>query len=203
MSLFDMIGTVLIGPLKLIFEIIFSFAWDFTGHPGTSIVVLSLAMNVILLPLYRRADAIQEAARDKEKEMRDTVRHIKATFSGDERMMILQAYYRENHYNPLSVLSGTLSLMLEIPFFMAAYQFLSGVEAFQGLSFGPISDLSAPDGLLNIGGFTINLLPVIMTVINVVSTSLYLKGFPLKDKIQLYGMALFFLVFLYSAPAAD
>ena len=67
MSLFDMIGTVLIGPLKLIFEIIFSFAWDFTGHPGTSIVVLSLAMNVILLPLYRRADAIQEAARDKER----------------------------------------------------------------------------------------------------------------------------------------
>ena len=73
MSLFDMIGTVLIGPLKLIFEIIFSCAWDFTGHPGSAIVVLSLTMNVILLPLYRRADAIQEAARDKEMEMRDTV----------------------------------------------------------------------------------------------------------------------------------
>ena len=38
--------------------------------------------------------------------------------------------------------------------------------------------------------------------INVVSSAIYLKGFPLKTKIQLYGMALFFLVFLYNSPAA-
>lgn len=202
MSLFEILGALLIGPLKLIFEVIFSIAQGITNHPGLAIVVLSLAMNVLVLPLYRRADAIQEAARDKENEMKDTVAHIKATFSGDERMMILQAYYRQNNYNPLSVLSGSLSLMLEIPFFMAAYQFLSGVGAFEGLAFGPIRDLSIPDGLLTIGGFTVNVMPFVMTAINVLSSAMYLKGFPLKTKIQLYGMALFFLVFLYNAPSA-
>jgi len=202
MSVFEILGTLLLGPLKLIFEVIFSLAYSMLNRPGAAIIVLSLCMNVLVLPLYRRADAIQIAARDKENEMKDTVRHIKKTFSGDERMMILQTYYRQNNYSPLSVLSGTLSLLLEIPFFMAAYQFLSGVGVFQGASLGPIADLSMPDGLLSIGSFSVNVLPILMTVINVISSSLYLKGFPLKTKIQLYGMALFFLVFLYNSPAA-
>lgn len=202
MSVFEIIGCVLLGPLKLLFEVLFSIALRILSEPGPAIIVLSLAMNILVLPLYRRADAIQIAARDTENKLKPVVTHIKKTFSGDERMMILQTYYRQNNYNPLSVLSGSLSLLLEIPFFMAAYQFLSGVDAFKGASFGPLSDLSSPDGLLVIGGLTINLLPIIMTLVNVVSSSLYLKGFPLKTKIQLYGMALFFLVFLYNSPSA-
>ena len=202
MSLFEILGTVLIGPLKLLFEVIFSTAYSIIQNPGVSVIVLSLAMNFLVLPLYRRADAIQIEARDTENKLKDTVAHIKKTFSGDERMMILQAYYRQNNYNPLSVLSGSISLLLEIPFFMAAYQFLSGVDLFQGVAFGPIADLSVPDGLIKIGSLSINALPIIMTLVNVVSSSLYLEGFPLKTKIQLYGMALFFLVFLYNSPAA-
>ena len=38
------------------------------------------------------------------------------------------------------------------------------------------------------------LIVVAMTLINVVSSAVYSKGFPLKTKIQLYAMALFFLV---------
>ena len=202
MSLFEIIGAVLIGPLKLFFEVVFSVAYSVIQRPGPAIIILSLIVNVLLLPLYRRADAIQIEARDTEKKLKDVVTHIKKTFSGDERMMILQTYYRQNNYNPLSVLSGSVSLLLEIPFFMAAYQFLSGVSVFAGASFGPITDLSVPDGLLVIGGLHINLLPILMTVVNIVSSSLYLKGFPLKTKIQLYGMAAVFLVILYNSPAA-
>ncbi len=202
MSLFDILGTILIGPLKLLFEVIFSIAFDVLKHPGPAIIVLSLVMNLLVLPLYRRADAIQMQARDTENKLKDTVAHIKKTFQGDERMMILQTYYRQNNYNPLSVLSGSVSLLLEIPFFMAAYQFLSGLDAFSGVSFGPIADLSAPDALLTVGSISINLLPFVMTLVNVISSALYLKGFPLKTKLQLYGMALFFLVFLYNSPSA-
>ena len=91
--------------------------------------------------------------------------------------------------------------LLEVPFFMAAYQFLSAAGELQGASFGPITDLGAPDGLITLGSFTVNVLPVLMTLINVVSSAIYLKGFPLKTKIQLYGMAAFFLVFLYDSPS--
>lgn len=201
MSLITVLDTLLIGPLKLIFEIIYAIANRILNNPGLAIVFLSLSMNVLVLPLYKRADAMQEEARDMEAKLHDGVAHIKKTFSGDERMMILQTYYQQNHYSPLSSLNGSVSLLLEIPFFMAAYQFLSHLEILNGVAFGPITDLGAPDGLLTIGSWTINILPFVMTLINVISSALFLKGHPLKTKIQLYAMAAFFLVFLYTSPS--
>ena len=201
MSIIDMLYTILIGPLQLVFEVIYSLANRLIGHPGLSIVVLSLLMNLLVLPLYKRADAMQEEARDIDEKLRDGVAHIKKTFVGDERMMVLQTYYRQNNYKPTDALNGSVSLLLEVPFFMAAYNFLSGLEILNGASLGPISDLGAPDGLIMIGGLSINLLPILMTAVNVISSAIYLKGFPLKTKIQLYGMAGFFLVFLYTSPA--
>jgi len=201
MSFFTILETLLLGPLKLLFEVIFQLANRFVNHPGLSIIFLSLIMNILVLPLYRRADAMQEEARDMDAKLHDGVAHIKKVFSGDEKMMILQTYYRQNHYKPTSALNGSVSLLLEIPFFMAAYQFLAHLEVLNGVSLGPITDLGAPDAMLVVGGVAINVLPVVMTLINVVSSAIYLKGFPLKTKIQLYGMALFFLVFLYESPA--
>ena len=201
MSFLTILETLLLGPLKLLFEVIFQLANRFVNHPGLSIIFLSLIMNILVLPLYKRADAMQEEARDMDAKLHDGVSHIKKVFSGDEKMMILQTYYRQNHYKPTSALNGSVSLLLEIPFFMAAYQFLSNLELLNGATLGPIVDLGAPDGLLVVGGIAINLLPIIMTLVNVISCALYLKGFPMKTKIQLYGMALFFLVFLYKSPA--
>ncbi len=201
MSLLFVLESIFIGPLKLVFEIIYSLAHQMLGNPGLAIIALSLVMNILVLPLYRRADAMQEQARDVENKLSKGVSHIKKTFSGDERMMILQAYYRQNDYKPTDALRGSVSLLLEIPFFMAAYQFLSGMYILDGVSFGPIANLAKPDGLLTIGSVSINVLPFLMTFINILSSALYLKGFPLKTKIQLYGMAAFFLVFLYESPA--
>lgn len=201
MSIGSMIYTILIGPLQLFFEVIFMWANKITGNPGISIMVLSLAMNFLVLPLYRRADAMQEEERDIEMKLRKGVSHIKKAFKGDERMMILQTYYRQNHYKPTYVLKGATSLFLEIPFFIAAYRFLSHLELLNGVSFGVISDLGAQDALLSIGGREVNLLPIIMTAVNLVSCVIFTKGYPTKTKVQLYSMAVFFFFFLYSSPA--
>ena len=66
MTFFSALSTVLISPLKLLFEAIFQIAYELTHNPGFSIVFLSLAMNLLVLPLYKRADAMQESARDAE-----------------------------------------------------------------------------------------------------------------------------------------
>ena len=127
MSFFSILGTLLIKPLQLLFEVVFVIANRVVGDPGLSIIVLSLAMNFLVLPLYRRADAMQEDERQMELRLHDGVSHIKKTFRGDERMMMLQTYYRQNDYKPTYVLKGATSLFLEIPFFIAAYTFLSGL----------------------------------------------------------------------------
>jgi hypothetical protein len=97
---------------------------------------------------------------------------------------------------------NTFSLLIQIPFFIAAYSYLSHLEALKGARFLFISDLGAPDALVKIGGGGgINLLPVLMTVINIAAGAVYTKGFPARDKAQLYGMAAVFLLFLYNSPA--
>lgn len=201
MTFLQIIYTILIMPLQLLFEVVFSFAERFTKNPGLSIVVLSLVMNFLVLPLYKRADALQEKQRNKEMKMRKGIQHIKKVYSGDEQMMILQTYYRQNDYKPADILLESLSLLIQIPFFIAAYRFLSDIAVLNGASFGPIRDLGAPDGILAVGSVSINLLPVLMTVINILSAMIYTRGLPVKSKIQLYVMALFFLVFLYSSPS--
>ncbi len=201
MSFSTMLYRLLIAPLELLFEIIFSIAFRMTESTVLSIVFLSLAVNILVLPLYRRADAIQEAAREKEKKLEPWVKHIKSAFKGDERFMILQTYYRQNQYRQIDVLKGSISLLLEIPFFIAAYNFLSKLDLLQGQSLWIIPNMARPDSLFTIGGFTVNVLPILMTLINLVSASIYLKGFPLKSKIQTFGMAFIFLFFLYTSPS--
>ena len=201
MTFGSMLSAFFIGPLKLVFEVIFQISYALIHNPGVSIIFLSLAMNFLVLPLYKRADAMQIKARDTEARLKPGIDHIKKTFSGSERMMVLQTYYRQNNYSPANALHGSVSLLLEVPFFMAAYQFLSHLELLKGVSFGPIRDLGVPDAMITIGGAAINVLPILMTLINFASAALYLKGFPLKTKIQTYGIALVFLVFLYNSPA--
>ena len=190
-----------IYPLELLFEVVFSIANRIVGHPGFAIVILSLAVNFLVLPLYKRADEVQKEERDLEASLARGIAHIKKSFKGDERMMILNTYYAQNNYSPLYVLKGSVSILLQIPFFMAAYRFLSNLRLLRGVSFGPISDLGAPDHMIVLAGISINLLPILMTLINLVSGYIYSKGLPLKSKVQMYGLTLVFLVLLYNSPS--
>jgi len=201
MTFGEIIYNLFIGPLELFFQIIFVIADKHVNNPAYAIIILSLAMNFLVLPLYRRADAVQAEEREREKKISPWVKHIKKTFKGDERFMMLQAYYREVGYKPTDSLKGSVSLLLEIPFFIAAYHFLSHLDTLKEVSFGPLADLGAPDGLISAGSLDINLLPILMTLINLVSAMLYMKGLPLKNKIQMYGIAAIFLVLLYNSPS--
>ncbi|MBR3534073.1 MAG: YidC/Oxa1 family membrane protein insertase [Clostridiales bacterium] len=193
--------TLFIYPLELLFEVVFTIGNRIVNSPGWAIVLLSLLVNFLVLPLYNRAEAVQKEENELEKSMEGGVSRIKSAFSGDERMMLLQAYYKEKHYSPLFVLKSSVSLLLQIPFFVAAYNFLSDLDLIKGFSFGPIKDMGAPDGMLVIGSVAVNVLPVAMTLINIISGYIYTRGLPLRNKVQIYGIAIVFLVLLYNSPA--
>ncbi|MCR4767258.1 MAG: YidC/Oxa1 family membrane protein insertase, partial [Saccharofermentans sp.] len=171
------------------------------GNAGLSIIFLSLAVNFLVLPLYKRADELQAEERDIQVKMAPMIKHIKSTFKGDERFMMLQEYYKINHYKPVYALKSTASLLLQIPFFIAAYNLLSGMQSLQGMQFGPIADLGKEDAMFMIGSFPVNVLPILMTLINIASGIIYTKGHPVKEKIQVYGLAAVFLVLLYRSPS--
>lgn len=201
MLLLDIIYQILIGPLRILMEVIYGLAYSILGSIGASIVPLSLAVNFLLLPFYKRADAMQQQERDIQERMAHGLAHIKKSFRGDERYMMQEAYYRISRYRPVYALRSALPLLLQVPFFIAAYQFLSNFELFEGATFWFIVDLSKPDGLMSVGGFSINILPLIMTAINLFSSTVYAQRLRTKERLQLYGMALVFLVLLYESPS--
>ena len=201
MSLLDFLFYLLVEPLRLLFEVIFFYAYKFTSNCGLSIIAMSLVVNFLLLPLYFRADKLEKEQNDKKKAMEPRVNLIKKAFKGDERVMMLQAYYRQNNYKSTDVLKESVSLFLQIPFFIAAYSFLSGLKILNGISLGPIHDLGAPDALIHLGTLSINLLPILMTVINIISGFIYSEKGHIKDKLKLILIALVFLVLLYNSPS--
>ena len=81
-----MLYTLIISPLELLFEVVFTVANRIIGNAGLSIIFLSLAVNFLVLPLYKRADELQAEERDIQVKMAPMIKHIKSTWN---RIMFL------------------------------------------------------------------------------------------------------------------
>ncbi|KJG26327.1 YidC/Oxa1 family membrane protein insertase [Photobacterium angustum] len=191
---------IFISPLIWGMNFVLVNAYSVLHSYGLAIVVLSLVVNTVLLPLYHMADKWQQEEREKQNKMADKVAEIKQAFQGQERFMMLKTLYRQNHYHPIMAVRNSVGFLIQVPFFFAAYQLLSHFPALNGQSFGPFANLGLPDGLLTIGDMHINVMPFVMTGINLLSAFIYTKGLSSKDKIQLYVFAGIFLVLLYTSP---
>ena len=200
-TLLSMLYDIVVMPLVYIVDLAFSLFCRLLQDPGLALVGVSLVVNFLCLPLYRMADRMQDEERARQAKMADRVAQIKRSFKGDEQYMMLSTYYRQQGYKPIYALNGSVSLLLQIPVFMAAYSYLSSATALQGASFLFLNDLGAPDQLIKLGGLTLNLMPLLMTLFNCVSTFVYTRDLPLRDKLQAYGLALVFLVLLYQSPS--
>ena len=192
---------LIIGSLVFIYDLLFTLIYRSFADAAVSIIILSIVINLIVLPLYNKADKLQRDTQEKQRSMESWIRHLKKNFKNDEQFMMLSAYYRINNYSPLSFINEAVPLLLQIPFFIAAYNYLSSLSLLERASWGPVSCLAEPDRLLVIGSFTVNLLPVAMTLINLISGAVYSKGSPVKLKIQIAVTALIFLVLLYNSPS--
>lgn len=198
-----MLYNLIIAPIETIVDWIFVFITSQFSSVGIigALVGVSLLINILALPLYNIADSLQAKERKIAKALEPRVKRIKKAFKGDEQFMMLSTYYSQNNYHPLYVLRSSLSILIEIPFFIAAYHYLSNCEALRGASFWIFKDLGSPDGLLHIGNFPIHVLPIIMTLINFVSGAIYTKECTTREKVQLYVVAILFLVLLYTSPS--
>lgn len=203
----DFLYRLFIAPIEMIVDVIFSFIINEMPQLGvfSAILIVSLCINFFALPLYNIADNLQEKERQIKKKLSFRVNQIKKTFKGDEQYLILSEYYRQNNYHPLYALRSSLSILIEIPFFIAAYHYLSNCQTLKDASFWLFKDLGSPDNLLS---FTINnifvpvnILPILMTVINLISGMIYTKDETKSEKIQLFAMAGLFLILLYKSPS--
>lgn len=201
----DALYQIVVYPLQLFIEIIYVTLYHAfehaQGRSGLAILGVSLAVSFLTHPMYMKAEFLQDLQRQALKRMEKTLERIKRNFTGDKRYMLIDACYRKNGYHPLMALRSSLSLIIMIPFFMAAYAFLSQPGLLDGEAFLCFGDLSKEDALINMGSFRINVLPVFMTAVNILASFVYAEKLTKGEKTQLYLTAMVFLVFLYSSPS--
>ena len=198
----NLLYQIIIQPIYMLLEILYKFFFDAANYnPVYTIILISFMISVFCLPLYLRADAISEEEAQIKKKLHPRVDSIKKNFKGDERQFILQTYYRQNNYHPAMALRSSFSLLLQIPFFLAAYYFFSRQNLGIVNLFGFFFNFNEPDRLLCVGNFEINILPVIMTAVNIEAGIIYAKNKSFKDNLNLYIISFVFLVLLYNQPS--
>lgn len=198
-----MLYNMIITPIEFLIDWMFNFIVNKLPQVGVigAVFGVSILINFLALPLYNIADSIQEEERKLNKRMEPQIKRIKSTFTGDEQFMMIQTYYRECNYHPLYVFRSSLSILIEIPFFIAAYHYLSNCDLLGAGRFLCFTNLSKPDGVLEVLKFKINILPLIMTLINLISGFIYSKGLLFREKVQIVVIPLIFLFLLYNSPS--
>ena len=165
-----------------------------THNFGWSIVILTVALNMLFFPLRWRSSVIMKRAAALAPRMKDVQERMKKLDKNDPRMLELQkeqiALMKEG--NPLM---GCLPLLLQMPFFIAVFAILTvSIEVRNAPFFGWIHDLSSMDPFY--------ILPIVMCVTMIAQTALTPStADPIQKKVQYVMPLVLTVAFFRSAPA--
>lgn len=188
----------ILKPIELLLLTIFDFSYSLTSNYGISLLIMSIVITVGTYPLYYLADIWKEKELSVQNNMKDDLTKISNAFTGQKKFYLTQTTYRIHNYKSWYAFRTSLGILIQIPFFFAAYNILSAYTGYAGKSFLFIKDLSQPDALFR----SINFLPFLMTFFNIISSVIFTKSLKFKDNSQQFILAIIFLLFLYDSPAA-
>jgi len=181
-------------------------------HWGLAVMVLSLMVGILMRPLSRIADRLQDQVHEIDGRLAPKLAAIKKDYKGAEQSEKIIAMYKEENVSPLYSLKSLAGVFVVIPVFIGAFDMLAENIHLSGESFLWISDLSHTDAFMQLpfhlpffGGY-LNLLPFIMTGFSFVASRMH--SHPAMDATQqrkhsrnLVLMSLGFLILFYTFPA--
>ena len=195
----DIFYYIFLWPFEQLFYVLLNFLLGIVPV-GWALVGLSVIINAIYIPIQVMAKRIEDKEVAKQKLVKADVKEIKKHYKGEEAFRKIEAAYKKHNYSVFLSFRSNLSLLVMIPFFVAAVLTLDNNPVFSNVSFLGIGNLAVPDGLL----FGINILPFVMTIVNIASIKLVEPDKPLfsKSNAKLIILALLFLAFLYNKSAS-
>ncbi|MDD3725984.1 MAG: membrane protein insertase YidC [Candidatus Ratteibacteria bacterium] len=181
---FAAMGRFLFAILSYIHRVIPNWGW--------AIVVLTLIIKVVFFPLTRKSLRSMKAL----QKLRPYLQDIQKKYKNNPQQMQkeLMNIYKEYKINPFG---GCLPMFVQFPIFIGFFIALRNSVFLRGAPFMLwIRDLSLPDTIVRIGGFPLNLLPLIMAV-----TSFCQQKFTPQEPSQkalTYIMPAMFLILFYN-----
>ena len=115
--MFELLYLIFIAPLETIMKGILELSYGYTQSYGFSIIILSLCVNIILLPLYHMAEKWQVSERSIQLLMQPYSDFIKQSFKKQERYAMLSILYRQYGYHPIMAMRASFGFLIQVPFF--------------------------------------------------------------------------------------
>ena len=173
----------------------------FIPNYGVVLIIFSILVKIIVYPLTKKSYQSMKAMSVlqpklkalKEKHAKDPQKLNKATMR----------LYKEEGVNPMG---GCLPMLIQMPLLFALFQVFRSTIELRGAPFMLwITDLSAPDTLFEIGGFPINILPLLMAVSMFIQQKMNPTaagaGGAGQQKTMMYFMNVFFIFIFYRLPS--
>jgi YidC/Oxa1 family membrane protein insertase len=181
-------------------------------HWGLAVMALSVVVGILMRPLSKIADRLQDQVHETDARLAPTLAAIKKEYKGEQQSEKIIAMYKAEGVHPLYSLKSLAGVFVVIPVFIGAFDMLAENIHLSGESFLWIADMSQPDAFMQLpfqipffGGY-LNLLPFIMTGFSFIASKMH--SHPAMDVAQqrkhsrnLVLMSLGFLVLFYTFPA--
>jgi YidC/Oxa1 family membrane protein insertase len=179
---------------------------------GLAVMAMSLAVNILMMPLSRIAERLQQQVNETEARLAPELQRIKQGFKGEVQAAKILALYKTERVHPLYSLKSMMGVAVVIPVFIGAFDMLAENIHLLNTGFLWISDLSRTDDLFRLPftlpffGNELNLLPFLMTGLSVVASGLH-KPLALNAELRnkqvrnMLLLAVGFFVLFYTFPA--
>ncbi|MFA7565885.1 MAG: membrane protein insertase YidC [Alkalispirochaeta sp.] len=200
----------LFGWLENILKFLMQQITRFVPNYGVAIIILTVLVKLLLFPLTHKS----YESTSKMQMLNPKIQEIQKKYKENPQKMnqAMADMYKKEGVSPLG---GCLPMLLQFPFFIAMFGLFNNHFDLRGATFinGWITDLSAPESILNFGNFTVpflgwndlRLLPILFVGSQLLSSKLMQNPAAGQSSGQMkfmqYGMPIMFFFILYNMPS--
>jgi len=172
----------------------------FIPNYGVVLIIFSILIKIIVYPLTKKSYQSMKAM----STLQPKIKALKEKYAKDPQKLnkATMRLYKEEGVNPMG---GCLPMLIQMPLLFALFQVFRSTIELRGQPFILwITDLSAPDTLLEIGGFPINILPLLMAVSMFIQQKMNPTSMGAgagQQKSMMYFMNIFFIFIFYRLPS--
>ncbi|MEN8661958.1 MAG: membrane protein insertase YidC [Lentimonas sp.] len=186
------------GFLSFISKLLLSFMYaihSIVPSWGWSIVIMTICIKTIFWPLTAKASHSQK----RMAKIQGPMSELKEKYKDNPQRIQQETLklFKEHQVNPVA---GCLPMIVQMPIFLGLFYMLRTASELRHEPFLWVSDLSQPDTLMEVAGFPINILPLIMGATMFLQMSMMPvspTADPAQQKIFKF-LPFIFLIFLYN-----
>ena len=193
------------APIRDAIVFILQILYKVIPNYGVGIIIFALLFKLIFWPLNQK----QAESMKKMQTLQPLMKEINEKYKDNpqEKQKKTMELYKKHKINPVS---GCLPIVIQLPIFIALYTaFSDAYELWKSpFIYGWINDLAQPDTIYTfakttpvLGGFNINVLPVLMTVTQFLQSRFTVVSGDDSQKKMMQFMPLLMLFFFWSMPS--